>query len=253
MALTGIEFQTVLPPSSLFQYVESFWALANHTDEEKEVIILPDGRVDLFFSYSSAEPYHVSLAGLGSLPSSGMIAGRSVMFAVSFKLLAMEYVLDRSIAELTDTVIQIPTDRWGITKSDLNDFASFCQKISAHIQEWHSKQDVDSRKQKLFARLYSSQGSLSVHDLADAIGWSSRQINRYFNHWFGLSLKKYCTILRYRASFGDIKDGKLFSEQNFVDQAHFIKDVKKYSGVTPKELAKNKNDRFIQFSTLPKK
>jgi AraC-like DNA-binding protein len=89
--------------------------------------------------------------------------------------------------------------------------------------------------------------------MSEQVHWSSRQINRYFNQLFGLSLKAYCNILRFRASFQHIKEGKLFPEQNFTDQAHFIKEIKKFSGVLPKELSKNKDDRFIQFSTLTKK
>ncbi|WP_256603285.1 hypothetical protein [Sphingobacterium multivorum] len=46
------------------------------------------------------------------------------------------------------------------------------------------------------------------------------------------------------------QEGKLFPQQNFADQSHFIKEVKKLAGVSPKELLKNQNERFIQFSTL---
>ena len=80
--------------------------------------------------------------------------------------------------------------------------------------------------------------------------WSKRQISRYFKNRFGLSLKAYCNILRYRASFQQLKEQQLYPEQDYADQAHFIRDVKKYSGVTPKKLAENKNGRFIQLSTL---
>src|SRR6187551_2773962 len=107
--------------------------------------------------------------------------------------------------------------------------------------------------QKLFDLIYSSNGSLPVKELSDKVFWSSRQINRYFNEQFGISLKAYCNILRFRASFSHIKDGKLFPHENFADQSHFIKEVKKLSGVSPKELKRNQNDRFIQFSTLPPK
>jgi AraC-like DNA-binding protein len=113
--------------------------------------------------------------------------------------------------------------------------------------------NIDERKRKLFNLIYAAQGSITIKELSESVHWSSRQINRYFNQWFGLSLKAYCNILRYRASFKQISEGKLFPEQNFTDQAHFIKAVKRYSGVTPKELAKNADDRFIQFSTLPEK
>jgi len=80
--------------------------------------------------------------------------------------------------------------------------------------------------------------------------WSSRQINRYFNQQFGISLKAYCNILRFGASFKHISEGKLFPEQNFTDQNHFIKEIKKYAGVTPKELSKNKNERFVNITAI---
>ena len=113
--------------------------------------------------------------------------------------------------------------------------------------------DIDSRKQKLFELIYSSNGSLRVKELSEKVYWSSRQINRYFNRQFGLSLKAYCNILRFRASLPQIRNGRLFPEENFADQTHFIKQIKKFSGVVPKELLKNKNDRFILLSTLPAK
>jgi AraC-like DNA-binding protein len=112
------------------------------------------------------------------------------------------------------------------------------------------KPDIDSRKQKLFEMIYTSNGALSVKELSEKVYWSSRQINRYFREQFGISLKAYCNILRFKASLQHIKEGKLYPEQDFADQNHFIKEIKKFSGVVPKELFKNQNDRFILLSTL---
>jgi AraC-like DNA-binding protein len=109
---------------------------------------------------------------------------------------------------------------------------------------------IDLRKKKLFDLVYATNGAISIQEISDEAGWSSRQINRYFNKAFGMSLKSYCNILRYRSTFDQLKKGKLSPERDFSDQAHFIREVKKFSGVTPKQLAQNKNDRFIQFSTL---
>jgi AraC-like DNA-binding protein len=91
---------------------------------------------------------------------------------------------------------------------------------------------------------------MPVKELSEKVYWSSRQINRYFNQQFGVSLKAYCNILRFSASFKHISEGKLFPGQNFTDQNHFIKETKKYAGVTPKELSKNKNDRFIDITAI---
>jgi AraC-like DNA-binding protein len=145
----------------------------------------------------------------------------------------------------------LPAGYWGITAADLHNFDLFCTRVTGILKTLIT-QKPDSRKQQLFELIYSSKGSLTVKELSAKVFWSSRQINRYFNQQFGLSLKVYCNILRFRASLEHIKSGKLFPEENFTDQAHFIREVKKYAGVTPGELFKNKNDRFIQFSARPK-
>ncbi|MBD2755627.1 helix-turn-helix domain-containing protein [Spirosoma validum] len=252
MAIADIEYKLAQPDPALSDFVESFWMLVNHTDEEKDVVVLPDGRFDIFFSCSAIEPFHVTVSGLANEPSQSAISPQSVIFAISFKLLALEYLLDFTIAPLANKVSYLPTGFWNITPDNLTDFSTFCDKVSAKMMSL-LKGKVNERKQKLMELIYSSQGALPVHELSDSVHWSSRQINRYFQHWFGVSLKTYCGILRYRASFDQIREGKLFPDQNFTDQAHFIKDVKKYSGVTPKELTRNENDRFIQFSTLSTK
>jgi AraC-like DNA-binding protein len=250
------EIKKKIPDSSLSDYVESFWMLINHAEEDKEIVVLPDGRIDISFSYSAIEPFQIILLGLENEPTKTKLAAKTVIFAISFKLLAVEYVLKTHIAHLVNNIEVLPTDFWGITKEDLNDFDEFCKKMSATIKQLLITK-IDSRKQKLFELIYSSNDlkhgySLTVKELSAQVSWSSRQINRYFSQNFGISLKSYCNILRFRASFQHIKEGKLFPEHNFTDQPHFIREVKRFSGVIPKELNKNKNDRFIHFSTLPK-
>ena len=247
-----IELRIVKPVPELFHFVESFWMLINHAEKENEIVVLPDGRFDVFFCYTANEPYHVIMRGLDSAPGQNAIPPKTVMFAVSFKLLAIEYLLDIKAASLLNTACYLPVDFWGITVGDLDDFDSFCNKVSAKMLTL-IKEKIDARKQKLFELIYDSNGSMTVKELSEKVYWTSRQINRYFNQQFGISLKAYCNILRFRASFGHIKEGRLFPEQNFSDQAHFIKEVRKLSGVAPNELFKNKNDRFLQFSTWPKK
>lgn len=236
----------------LAAWVESFWYLCNETDEEKTITIVPDGRVDLFFSKSASASFHVALLGLESEPSHTSIAPHTTLFSVSFKLPAVEYLLQQSVAPLLNYGALLADDFLGIMHKDFQDFDDFCQRASLCLTSLLPK-NTDQRKLRLFELIYETNGALTVHEMAEKVHWTSRQINRYFSQWFGISLKAYCNILRFRASFPQIKEGKFFPEQNFADQAHFIREVKKYAGVAPKALNKNKNDRFIQFSTLPKK
>ena len=236
----------IKPSSSLSFFVESFWMMYNQSDSDREVIILPDGRIDLFFSRSATEPFHVTLLGIGTVPEQTVIKAGTLTFAISFNLPATEYIFKDAV--LNDPQ-SLPVGFWDFTENDLNDFDLFCKKASQKIETLLTD-EIDSRKQQLFELIYNSNGNITVKELSEKVFWSSRQINRYFNQQYGISLKAYCSILRFRASFGHIKEGKLFPEQNFADQSHFIKAVKKLAGVSPKELNRNQNGRFVQFSTL---
>jgi len=208
--------------------------------------------MDIIFSLSTKNIFHGTLKGLDTEPAPTTLLAHTHLFAVSFKLLAIDYLIDFKIPSIINEGVPLPAGFWNITSDDLADFSAFCEKVSAKLISL-IKQNIDDRKRNLFDLIYSSNGTLTIRELSEKVCWSSRQITRYFNQTFGISLKAYCTIFRFRSSLQHIKNGQLYPDLNFTDQAHFIKEVKRMSGVTPKELSKNQNDRFILLSTLPKK
>lgn len=246
----NFHYKFIEPDKSIADFVESIGMFHNPTDEAKEVVVIPDGRIDLFFTQSLTEPFHVLLMGLETEPEQRSVPPKTLTFSISFKPLAVEYILPTPIAGFLNSAKDLPNDFWGFTADDLKDFDAFYKK--AH-QKIVVPKEIDERKRKLFDLIYSSNGEMSIKELSAKVFWSSRQINRYFNQQFGLSLKAFCKILRFRASLEHIAQGKLFPELNFADQNHFIKEIKKFSGVVPKELFKNQNDRFVLLSVLKQK
>ncbi|PBQ30920.1 transcriptional regulator [Sphingobacteriaceae bacterium] len=246
-----LAIKSSLPDNSISHFVHSFWMLENNTGKEIPSTLLPNGMVDLTFMKRGSENWEAVVRGIDTVPSQVVIPVGTKMFSVGLKLLAVEYLLSDSIKDVLNYGKRLEKDFWEFKDSDLNNLKSFSKKVTSKI-EFMSIKDLDSRKKKLFELIYSSQGSITVKELSEKVYWSSRQINRYFNQQFGLSLKAYCNILRFSASFKHISEGNLFPEQNFTDQNHFIKETKKYSGVTPKELSKNKNDRFIDITAIKK-
>ena len=244
-----IIYKQVYPEASLAYYVDSFWMLESNPDAGTEVVVLPDGRIDLFFSLSATEPFHVTLLGLGTRPEAAMIEAGTRTFAVSFNLPAAAYLFPDVLIQMKDGVKLLPDDLWEYDAGCLEDFDAFCKRTTARLQSL-LPEETDSRKRQLFELLYAAHGGLTVRELSERAFWSARQINRYFKQQFGLTLKAYSNILRFRAAFSHIHEGKLFPEGDFTDQPHFIKEVRKFSGVSPKELYRNHNGRFIQFSTL---
>jgi AraC-like DNA-binding protein len=247
-----IQYQKKLPDKSIADFVECFWMVENSTGIEKEVIVMPDANFDLVISKDGNEPFQIYLLGLGTFYDKRKIDSNSKMFFISFKLLAAEYLFHRSIVHLLNEFEQLPNNFWGFEENDLNDFDNFCIKATIEIKKLMPG-NLDIRKQKLFELIYSSNGEMTIKEFSEKSFWTSRQINRYFTKYFGISLKVYCGFLRFRVSFEQIKKGELFPELNFSDQAHFSREIKKLSGVNPRELHRNQNDRFIQVSAIHNK
>lgn len=241
----NFHYKLVPPDKPLADFVYSFSSLQNISDITEGVIV-PNGRIDLIFFKTTDNQFLISLMGLETKPKLMPGLHISTFFAINFNPLAVEYVLHHSIADILNGGRILTNNFWDFNANDLNDFDMFCEKASIRIQSLLPK-DIDERKRKLFEWVFTTNGEISVKDLSEKLFWSERQINQYFNQQFGLSLKAYCNILRFQASLSHIKEGKLFPQLNYYDQSHFIKEIKKFSGVSPKELFKNQNDRFLQF------
>lgn len=246
-----LTIKSALPDNSISHFVHSFWMLENKTGKDIPSTILPNGMVDMTLMKMNSENWEMVVRGIDTEPSQVVLKRGAKIFTIGLKLLAVEYLLGHSIKDMLNQGKTISNDYWQFSESDLTSLENFCNTATQKIKNI-SIENIDSRKKKLFELIYASHGSMTVKELSYNVYWSSRQINRYFNQQFGISLKAYCNILRLGSSFKHISEGKLFPEQNFSDQNHFIKEIKKYAGVTPKELRKNKDDRFIDITAIKK-
>lgn len=243
-----IKLASLAPNDELSPFIESYWMIKNPTDKDEELVTFPDGGIDLYFFHSEQYPLHVSLVGLETHSQKGYMPANSVLFGVRLKLLAAEYLLHRPVADIINDRVTLANGFADLEINDLLEFPLFCDKLSQYFTAQMTT-PTDPRKKIMSELIYQSKGDISVTDIAAAANWSSRQMNRYFNKWLGLPLKSYCDILRFRSSFEFLEVGQLFPENGFNDQSHFIKLVKKYSSLTPKQIAQDKNDRFVQLSS----
>ncbi|PZR24910.1 MAG: transcriptional regulator [Citrobacter freundii] len=237
-------YRLIKPEEVLSDFVYSFSALKN-VSPINDGVVIPNGRVDLIFTITDKQQFRVGLLGLETKPKV-VNMNFPALFSVNFNPLAIEYIFQDNIAGILNTGKELPVGFWDFSADDLNDFDACCKKASQKIQSLLPS-TIDERKRQLFKLIFAANGEISVKELSEQLSWSDRQINRYFNKQFGVSLKTYCNILRFQASLPYIKEGELYPQLNFTDQSHFIKEIRKFSGVSPKELHKNENDRFLQF------
>lgn len=182
---SDFEYKQINPDKTLDAFVDSFWSLQNLSESDKEIIVLPDGRIDLIFTLSEKEHFPPILLGLGTHPDNTILTAGTKIVAISFKLLATEYILQNTISNLLNNAQNLSDDFWDFSADDLKNVDNFCIKATQKIQSLLPK-EIDRRKQKLFDFIYSSNGEITVKELSEKVFWSSRQINRYFNQQFGL-------------------------------------------------------------------
>lgn len=245
------EFQ---PDVVLSDFVKNYWWFDNSTDQQLDFTILPDGCFDLIVSFNNQQQEEISLTGLWTKQVEISIDPNVQLFGIRFKLLAADYIIQQSVASFCDSEEIKESSFWELDKTSFEDLESVTDKLHKRMLSiLNGQKEIDSRKQKLFSLLYQTNGELTVEDYSKQVFWTSRQINRYFNSRFGVSLKSYCKILKCYASYKHIKKGQLYPEHNYFDQSHFIKDLKKVTGNKPTELFENKNDRFLQLTTISEK
>jgi AraC-like DNA-binding protein len=251
--MTELFYEEINTDELLTDFVKRFWKFSNPTTEKQHYTILPDGYFDLVVKITNNTIESISLFGLCTKELEVVIPENTTVFGVCFKPLATEYILKQNIVDTLNTYKDLESNFWNISNIPFDNFQKWTEAITTQMySELKNGKLIDERKQNVFNFLFQSNGSLTIQELSSKVFWNSRQINRYFNERFGLSLKAYSNILRCFASYTQIREGDLFPNADFYDQSHFIKEIKKHTGVNPTELHKNKNDRFLQFSTLPR-
>lgn len=86
-----------------------------------------------------------------------------------------------------------------------------------------------------------SKGTIRIQELASLLNTSASPLEKRFRREVGATPKKYATIVRARQVLTAMEDGNQgYADYlaSFYDQAHFIKDFKKFAAVTPEQYLK---------------
>jgi AraC-like DNA-binding protein len=243
-----LQFHYHYPDDVLSDFVKCFWCLENNSSK-RSVTILPDGYFDIVLSSSGNGPLKILLIGLANKAKNYIVPADSRTFAISFKLPAAESILKRSIGTLLNKRSSLPDNLWNVSWDRITSPEHFFTIVAECLIKL-APTFTDNRKYILFENIYRVNGNIRVTELAQLTSWDPRKINRYFRRNFGLTLKLYCNILRFRSTFEHLCRGTGLPHEYF-DQSHFIREVRNFSGTSPKHLVANQNERFIQLSTLP--
>ena len=85
--------------------------------------------------------------------------------------------------------------------------------------------------------IYQSKGTMRVKELNEKLLISQSPFEKRFRKLVGTTAKKFASIVRFHSVLDHMNETKSLTEicyeNNFFDQAHFIKDFKQFTGDTP--------------------
>lgn len=97
----------------------------------------------------------------------------------------------------------------------------------------------------------------SIAEVADELGISHGHLDREFGRIVGLSPRALARVLRLRALiasidvYGRVEWTALAADLGWFDQAHLIRDFRRFTGVTPGEYAAAIRERYTPEEALP--
>lgn len=119
------------------------------------------------------------------------------------------------------------------------------------LQSWllylFNKKEEDTLFDYCIKLIEKTCGNVTIKQLEKITGYSSRWLNCKFDERLGLSPKNFSSIIRfqhyYKAAILETRQFKIkrpYYDQ-FYDQSHFIKDFKRFTGMTPSKLVETEN------------
>lgn len=242
------------PSSELNDFVELYWEHQNLAKSPNKMTIFPDSFFKLIIEISNGKTVAYFLTGLWTKNIEIIVPAKTTVYGIKFKILAAEYIFKEEISSLLSSQRELTIDFLkfdSLTFDSLKNVAIQFDKIL--IECLQNNPQISSKKLNLSEILYKRNGNVSVEEVSKYTNWENRQINRYFTKFIGVSLKKYLNIQKVYAAYIQICEGRFFPDNGYYDQPHFIREIKKHTGQTPKELFARQNDRFIQLKHIKKK
>ncbi|MGV4415544.1 helix-turn-helix domain-containing protein [Chryseobacterium sp. T1] len=88
--------------------------------------------------------------------------------------------------------------------------------------------------------IYQTNGTIRIKELNEKLFISQSPFEKRFRKVVGTTAKKFASIVRFNSVLDNLNETKSLTEicyeNNFFDQAHFIKDFKQFTGDTPENF-----------------
>ena len=266
-----MDYQVFDPPNELRPFIKCFWTLESTANENpSRQRVVPDGCMEMIFHYGDLYRQYLE-------DGSSLIQPKSFVFGQITRFLEIEptgktgIISARFLPEGLLPFIQIPVVELenkavGLNKlfgdagrkleedvlkddSNIKRIEIIKNFLLSHLQHPHT---IDNITKSCVEVILQSQGQLNLVDLADKHNINRRSLERKFTSAIGMSPKQLTKVIRLQAAIKMLEKKQFTSltslayENGYYDQAHFIRDFKDFTGVSPKSFYSDS----LRFSAL---
>lgn len=209
---------------------------------------------------------NIFLYGQTVAPSSFSTAGKLGAIGICFQPHALKSIFGFDAGELTNSCVDL-TLIGSKKRMNLQEQLANATTVNEQIkilsfylfdkQQSHSRQPDDLTKFAI-SQLTHSKGNIPLKELQQQIQLSERSLERKFKDTVGISPKLFSRIIRFQETMNQMRSNKydklsdIAYENDYADQAHFIRVFKEFTGFTPLEFIRQSNESVENFPEIKK-
>ena len=257
-----MDYQTYQPHAELASLIKCYWTLDSpKEDVPQPQTIVPDGCMEMIFHHGDLYRQYIHeeavvqprncVFGQLTQPLKIEPTGVTGIFSVRFHYDGFIPFATIPIKDMDDKAIPLE-DLFGEAGTELGQRVILAttaeEKIShveAFLRERLNMETIDRIVKSTVDLLLNVNGQISVNELSQLTNINRRQLERRFSTAIGLSPKQLSKTIRLQSTLKQLLNKEytnlttLAHDSDYYDQAHFIKDFKEFTGLTPKEFYGN--------------
>ncbi|TND09274.1 MAG: AraC family transcriptional regulator [Bacteroidetes bacterium] len=256
-----MDYKTYNPVSDLSAFVKCFWSLDGPAENKPEKQrIVPDGCMEMIFHYGDLYKQYLEngnaiiqprcfVFGQITQPLEIEPTGTTGIFAARFHPDGLSPLIALPLSKMENRAVPLQ-ELFGeevihvekkILKAKKNETRK--QIIETFLlNRLLSPESIDRIAKESVEIITNLKGQVSVDELSEQIKINRRRLERKFSSAIGLSPKQLSKIIRLQSTLKMLANKRFTSltsiahEGDYYDQAHFIKDFKEFTGMSPKKF-----------------
>jgi AraC-like DNA-binding protein len=269
-----MNYQYIVPPAYLRDYVEYFWTLDSTKGQSDPLkfATIADGSPGLIFQVSSSGFAYqdekqlpaIYLYGQTTACSQILLPSNFQTIGVYFYPHALKSVFGLDAWELTDNCLDLTLfstlKEYNLTERLLN-LSCASQRIEVLCSYLYKlivlhNNGVDDKVKYMLANIKNMHENLPLRHLRQDLGWSERTLERKFKEQVGISPKLFTKITQFQKALNILRSENYHRltdvayENFYADQSHFIRSFKEFTSLTPNQYLRNSKELVINFPQI---